>query len=180
MTVIDTCSLLNFVRYYLPFDKDSILFNFIKTRVESGEFVIIDKVYKQCSYTAQGLVIETLPFLKEHQTKTIDLLPDRKFFHWLENDFKNHQNCKNLTAAEFENEKRKFTEDADVKMLLYCEKYKNSLLPPRILTDETGVNNDNKYFKKLPSLCETMGIGVVDIATFFKEHDLIDIKVKEL
>lgn len=180
MTVIDTCSLLYFVRYYLPFDKDSTLFDFMKTGVESGEFVIIDHVYKQCKWTARGLIIEKLPFLKEHQTITTDLLPDKKFFHWLENDFKNSQICKKISSEEFENEKRKFTEDADVKMLLFCEKHKNSIITARILTDETGVNNDNKYFKKLPVLCTTMGIESIDLPSFFKEHDLIDVKSKIL
>jgi hypothetical protein len=43
--IIDTNSLLSLVRYYLPFDKDKILYNFIKNKVQSGEIIIIDKVH---------------------------------------------------------------------------------------------------------------------------------------
>jgi hypothetical protein len=42
--VIDTSSLLTLVRYYLPFDKDLVLYNFFKSRVESGEIVILDNL----------------------------------------------------------------------------------------------------------------------------------------
>jgi len=42
--VIDTNSLLSLVRYYLPFDKKGVLFQFIKSKIETGDIIIIDKV----------------------------------------------------------------------------------------------------------------------------------------
>ena len=35
--IIDTNSLLSLVRYYLPFDNENLLFNFIKDKIENGE-----------------------------------------------------------------------------------------------------------------------------------------------
>lgn len=37
--VIDTNSLLSLIRYYLPFDKNGILFQFIKKKIEIGEII---------------------------------------------------------------------------------------------------------------------------------------------
>ena len=42
--VIDTSSLMSLVRYYLPFDKKSILFEAIKTKIANGEILVIDKI----------------------------------------------------------------------------------------------------------------------------------------
>ncbi len=63
--VIDTNSLLSLVRYYLPFDKKGILFQFFKSKIENGEIIIIDKVLEECTYNSKGLVLEKLPYLTE-------------------------------------------------------------------------------------------------------------------
>ena len=63
--IIDTNSLLSLVRYYLPFDKENLLFNFIKEKIEIGEIIIIDKVYEQCTYNAKGLILKQLAFLTD-------------------------------------------------------------------------------------------------------------------
>lgn len=63
--VIDTNSLLSLVRYYLPFDKKGVLFQFIKSKIENGDIIIIDKVLEECSYNSKGLFLEKLPYLTE-------------------------------------------------------------------------------------------------------------------
>jgi hypothetical protein len=55
--VIDTNSLLSLVRYYLPFDKKGVLFQFIKSKIENGDIIIIDKVLEECTYNSKGLVL---------------------------------------------------------------------------------------------------------------------------
>ena len=50
---IDTNSLLSLVRYYLPFDKKSVLFDFIKAKIKDGEIIIIDKILEECEYTSK-------------------------------------------------------------------------------------------------------------------------------
>ncbi len=176
MTVIDTCSLLNLVTFYLPFDKDSTLMNFLESQIDSKEVIVIDHVYKQCGWVLGGLIKERIPFLKKHLIDTTTYLPDKKFFHLLNNDFKVNELCKKLIPADFEQVKSKFTDDADVKMLLYCNKHKTLFSDVRLLTDETGKNNDSKYFKKLPTLCEIMDINCINLPDFLNEHDLIHIK----
>lgn len=43
-TIIDTSSLLSFVRYYLPFDSKSVLRDFIVEQVRQGSVVVLDTV----------------------------------------------------------------------------------------------------------------------------------------
>ena len=63
--VIDTSSLLSLVRYYLAFDNGRVLFNTIKSKFESGEIVLIDKVFEECKYVAKGIVISALYYLEK-------------------------------------------------------------------------------------------------------------------
>src|SRR3989339_1794138 len=99
--VIDTSSLISLVRYYLPFDKNKTLYNFIKSKIESKEILILDKVYEECEYYSKKIVVKTLPYLsnKKNQINTIDLLPDKKFFNRLENEFINRAIKNKLDAA---------------------------------------------------------------------------------
>ena len=83
--LIDTSSLLAFVRYYLPFDKNGTLRSFLERKYESGEIVILDKVIEESKYIAQGVILKKLDFLndKSRKTKVIDtslILPSKKFF----------------------------------------------------------------------------------------------------
>jgi hypothetical protein len=96
---IDTNSLLSLVRYYLPFDKKSVLFNFIKDKFEQGEIIIIDKVFEQCTYNSKGLVIKQLTYLSDktflksaklpYKTDTLIAPSPAKFLRQIDNQFVN-------------------------------------------------------------------------------------------
>jgi len=81
--IIDTSSLLSLARYYLPFDPNTRLFNYIKSEFESGNLVIIDAVLQECEYTSKGLVLKTLDYLNQKDfkkefkipVKTKDMIP---------------------------------------------------------------------------------------------------------
>ena len=178
MLVIDTCSLVNLVRYYLPFDKNSILFNFIKTKVESKEIIVIDKVYEECSYVAKRIVVNELPFLKSNTINTSEYLPDKQFFHYTDNDFVNAVAKNKLSPELFEVEKSKFLEGADAKLLLFCKNNKNLITEPCIITEETEGSNDNKPFKKIPTLCKTLLIDTITLPTLLSQLKGIDIVFK--
>ncbi len=118
IVVIDTSSLLSLVRYYLPFDKQNILYDFIQEKIKSNEIIILDKVYDECKFTSKGIVVEKLEYIKDkkNQVKTTDLLPSQKFFNQLENQFINGSVKNRLTDVEFENRKNSFMESADAKL----------------------------------------------------------------
>jgi hypothetical protein len=178
IVVIDTSSLLSLVRYYLPFDKNKILFNLIKTKIENKEIVILDKVYEECRFTSKGLVVETLEYIKikKNQIKTDEILPFPKFFNQLENNFINGSAKNKLSPVQFESRKDEYLESADVKLLLYSlQNRKDKII---IITEETESNNDNKAFKKLPAICKFLNLEVITLPKLLKKYQDIDFEFK--
>jgi hypothetical protein len=174
--VIDTSSLLAFVRYYLPFDNDGKLNNFFKEKFETGEIIVLDKVFEQSRFVAKGIVVDKLKFLndKTKHIKTETILPEQKFFNRLENELCNRSQKKKLTNEEFEKQKNQFLEDADAKLILYCELEKNKnkleIDKPILVTEETRNENDNKLFKKLPEICQILHIDYCTLPVLLKDR----------
>jgi len=171
---IDTSSLLSLARYYLPFDRNKILFNLIESKIQSKEILVLDKVYNECEYTSKGLVIKSLPYLKskKNQINTAGLLPTKKFFNQLENQFINGTVKNRLTKVEFEEEKNRFLNSADAKLLLYSLNNKKEGMV--IVSEETAAQNDNKYFKKLPAICKILNLKIKTLPEMLAEYDEID------
>jgi hypothetical protein len=161
--VIDTNSLLSLIRYYLLFDKKRILFQFFKKKIEIGEVIIIDKVLEECVYNSKGIVIRTLDFLSDKSFLKVSKVPfktdsllipnTRQFFHQLSSVFVNSSIRKKLTEVEFENQKDLFLESADMKQIILALNIKKNGEKVVLVTEETESSNDNKLFKKIPSIC---------------------------
>lgn len=180
IVVIDTSSLLSLVRYYLPFDKQNILYNFIQEKIESNEIIILDRVYDECKFTSKGIVVEKLEYIKDkkNQVKTTDLLPSQKFFNQLENQFINGSVKNRLTEVEFENRKNSFMESADAKLILYGlanRKPNNRLV---IVSEETEFSNDNKSFKKIPAICKILNLEIISLPQLMEIYEGIEFEFK--
>lgn len=180
IVVIDTSSLLSLVRYYLPFDKQNILYNFIQEKIESNDIIILDRVYDECKFTSKGIVVEKLEYIKDkkNQVKTTDLLPSQKFFNQLENQFINSSVKNRLTEVEFENRKNSFMESADAKLILYGlanRKPNNRLV---IVSEETEFSNDNKSFKKIPAICKILNLEIISLPQLMEIYEGIEFEFK--
>jgi adenine-specific DNA methylase len=175
--IIDTSSFLAIVRYYLPFDNNDALKLFIEAKVKNDEIIIIDKVYDESKYIAQGLILKDLDFLKnkDFHIKTTDILPNKAFFNMLENQFcnKDVKKLKNISDVEFESEKDRFLNTADAKMLLLAQTIKADA--PIIITEETKVANDSKLFRKLPELCGFINIDCCTLPVLLRERFNLDL-----
>ena len=178
IVLIDTSSLLSLVRYYLPFDKKNILFNFFKEKIEAKEILILDKVFIECSYTAKGIVTKQLPYIntKKYHVNTSELLPDNRFFNQLENQFINGSVKNKLSDVEFESRKNAFLDCADAKLLLYS--LKNISQDIVIVSEETDSNNDNKSFKKLPAICKILKLNIKTLPELIELYTDIDLEFK--
>lgn len=185
--VIDTNSLLSLVRYYLPFDKNGVLFQFVKSKIENGEFIIIDKVLEECTYNSKGLVLEKLPYLTEkaflksakvpYKTDSL-LVPNAKqFFHQLNSVFVNYivKRSQGLSDVEFENRKIAFIESADMKQVILALNLKSKSEKVVLVTEETESSNDNKLFKKIPAICKELEIETMTLPELISKYDGIDI-----
>ena len=185
--VIDTNSLLSLVRYYLPFDKNGVLFNFFKTKIEKGELIIIDKVFQECTYNSKGIVIATLDYLNDKKFlksskvpyKTDSLLAPSpaKFLRQVENQFVNTvvRRQKKLSDTEFENQKNSFLNDADMKQIILCLNLIKDGERVVLVTEETESSNDNKLFKKIPAICKELQIETMTLPELIAKYDGIDI-----
>jgi hypothetical protein len=186
--VIDTNSLLSLVRYYLPFDKKGVLFNFFKTKIEKGEIIIIDKVLEECTYNSKGLVLEKLPYLTDkaflktaklpYKTGSLLVPNTKQFFHQLSNVFVNNivKKSQGLSDVEFENRKSAlFIESADMKQVILSLNLKAKGERVILVTEETESSNDNKLFKKIPVICKELEIETMTLPELITKYDGIDI-----
>ncbi|MCF6270235.1 MAG: DUF4411 family protein [Melioribacteraceae bacterium] len=185
--VIDTSSLLSLVRYYLPFDTNDRLFKFIQNQIENGGLIIIDEVLNECKFTSKGLVLDKLTYLTDKEfrkvhkipTKTKDLLPPstRKFYNLVDNNFRTPLS-RRLNDAEFEQRKKEFLSSADARMIIYAlnERHSNSDLEIILVTEETETANDNKAFKKIPSICNILKIEVITLPDLLEKYNGINIE----
>ncbi|MCK9212695.1 MAG: DUF4411 family protein [Ignavibacteriaceae bacterium] len=190
--VIDTNSLLSLVRYYLPFDKNSILFDFIKYKIERGEIIIIDKVLEECSYNSKGLVIQKLSYLKDKsflksvklpfKTETLIAPSPAKFLRQVDNQFVNTiiRRQRNLTDVEYENQKNHFLEDADMRLIILCLNLIKDNQDEEVIlvTEETESSNDNKLFKKVPAICKEINIKTMSLPELLQKYDNIEVEFK--
>lgn len=185
--VIDTNSLLSLVRYYLPFDKKGILFQFFKVKIELGEIIIIDKVLQECTYNSKGIVISTLNYLSEkdflktaktpYKTDSLIAPSPAKFLRQVENQFVNTvvRQQRKLTDTEFENQKTAFLNDTDIKQIILCLNLIKDGEKVVLVTEETESSNDNKLFKKIPAICRELDIETMTLPELLFKYDGIDI-----
>lgn len=178
IVVIDTSSLLSLVRYYLPFDSEEKLIKLFQSKVETGEIVVLDKVFEECRYVAKGIVIDHLSFLSEikNQTKTTEVFPTKTFFSMLDNQFVNLPVIRKLTEFEFEVRKRDFLESADAKILIYSHLLIGSGQDIRIVSEESSAGNDNKAFKKIPAISNILGIDCITLPSLLKKYGEIEVR----
>jgi hypothetical protein len=175
------------VRYYLPFDKKGILFQFIKSKIENGEIIIIDKVLEECTYNSKGVVLEKLSYLTDktflksarvpYKTDSLLAPSPAKFLRQLENQFVNSivRRQKKLTDTEFENQKNAFINDADIKQIILCLNILKNGEQVVLVTEETESSNDNKLFKKIPAICKELEIETMTLPALIAKYEGIDI-----
>lgn len=100
----------------------------------------------------------------------------------LEDNFCNKtvRKAKNISDVEFEQAKKQYLEDADVKMILYALEHLSDIefIKPIIVTEETKYGNDGKLFKKIPDICEISGIPCCNLQTILKDYFKVDITFK--
>lgn len=187
--IIDTSSLLSLVRYYLPFDNHGVLFNLIKSKIESGEIVILDAVLQECKFVSKKLVVNKLTYLVDREfqknfeipVKTDELIPlaPQKFLNMLKNQFVIPGQFKRLTDAEFEVQKSRFLESADAKMIMHCQYMIKDFSDEEvfIVTEESNSENDLKLFKKIPAICQILDIKVLNLPELLSKFKGLDLGI---
>ncbi len=176
--VIDSSSLLAMVRYYFPFDEKAELLLYVKDRIEDGSLIVIDKVLDECRYIAGGVVLRALPFLQDrgflnkakapHATSGLIAPAPAKFLRQVESQFVISDLRRKLSDAEFEVEKARFLEGADIKQIILCLSLLADGKQVVLVSEETEGANDNKLFKKIPAMCRELNIETSSLPLFFR------------
>lgn len=186
--IIDTNSLLSLVRYYLPFDKRSVLYNFIKNKIEIGEIIIIDRVLEECTYNSKGIVIKTLEYLTDkvflkstkvpYKTESLIAPSPSKFLSQVDNNFAIGSQRNRLKPEEYEAEKNRFLKSADLNQIIVSLILIKEGHEVIIVTEETEISNDNKLFKKIPAICKELNITTMTLPGLLEYYEGIDIDFK--
>ena len=177
--VIDTSSLVALVRYYLPFDKEGKLKAFIEERIEAKKLIVLEQVVAECKLQGKGQVVKALPFIDKPKNKTAvtDVTVNKKLYNMIDNNFIIGSIAGKLPPAEYQLEREKFVKTADFAMVLYAYSVKDKE-EVVIVTEETGYSNDGKPFKKIPGICETIGVKTQSLSLFLSEKNIIDMAVE--
>ena len=172
--IIDTSSLLALVRYYLPFDNNRTLFDLIQGKIYNKEIIIIDKVVEESKFITKGIILQKLDYLKDRTIRinTTEILPTKKFYNQLENQFVYRSVKNRLNEAEYEKMKESFLQSADAKLILYALEYnrKNDMFKDDkiiIVTEESPSENDNKFIKKIPQIGKILELDVITLPEYF-------------
>lgn len=188
--VIDTSSLLSLVRYYLPFDKNAILFEVLKSKIAKGEILVIDKVIDECEYIAKGIVLSTLTFLTDKSFNKTHKLPlntdfilppsPAKFYRMVDNNFVVTVQRARLNDTQYDSLKNEFMNSADMKLILSSLNLKKDFPMEDIflVTEETEASNDSKIFKKIPAICLQLDIKTINIQQLLDRFDGISFEIK--
>ncbi len=184
--IIDTNSLLALIRYYIQMDKDNILMDFFKNHLTSKQFIIIDKVLEESKYVSQGIILNYLSFLSDKsfmkhaelpfKTENIIAPSPSKFIRQVEHQFTNNiiKTSKKLTNEEYNSQIKLFLENADIKQILVSLNIFRTGELVTIVTEETEISNDNKLFKKIPSICKILNIPTITIAELLEKYFFIN------
>lgn len=183
-TIIDTSSLVCMAQYFNPFDDREALNSFLRTNMENGTFIILDRVIDEVRNVSQAIAYQTFSCLgvKKLISSTVGLQPSRRFFHMLDHNFVDKA-IKKLKLGDddsiYQNARDNYLQGADCGMIVYAMNAQNQLEPIQILTEESPNQNDGKLFKKIPSICRELNIPTVNIVGFFKQHeDEIQVEVR--
>ena len=179
VVVVDTCSLLRLVDYYLPLDKTNKLVPLFEQLFYCREMVMTQAVYEECKYVSKGIVVKSLPFLNSKESKKLIVtpeafVPDLKLLRLVDEHFTIKAKFNSLEPAEQEAQKEKFLCGGDFSILqcAYMEKkgMAGSLFGDdlRVLTDESSTENDSKCYKKIPSCCKILGAPTINIREYLE------------
>jgi len=185
--VIDTSSLLSLARYYLPYDKNNILHDFLIEKLKNGELIIIDKVLQESRFVSQKAIPKSLPFLTDNKfcneyrigEDTAFLIPPapKRFYRMVENNFVVKSQVELLENQEYEALKTNFLNSADCKMIIKCDHLIASKEECLLITEESMQPNDRKLFHKIPKICQILDIDCCNIQEYLERTDEIKIEI---
>ena len=172
--VIDRSSLIYLQRYYI-FDKYHARLeyekfrDFIKSKFNNGEIVIIDKVENEgINWIVKEFEIDNRKIINTDDN--IDRLLKVAYDERIKNEKCEYDD----TQKQAEREKE-INNKADLSLVAYCQKLKGMGEDACLITEESKSNNYNiKVYKKIPNICENYDIKCYNLPHLifneFRQH----------
>lgn len=179
VVVVDTCSLHRLVEYYLPLDKSGKLIPLLEQEFLSGDMMMTQAVFEECSRISKGVIVKRLPFLVSRQGKKLIIaadkfLPDQKLLRIVNENFTVTQIFKSFPPEQQEAQRANYLAGGDFSILKCAYMQKKGMAGElfgddlRVLTDESSAENDNKLFKKIPSCCKFLEVPTLNICAYLE------------
>lgn len=64
-----------------------------------------------------------------------------------------------------------------MRMIILCQNLINKNEEVALVTEETPANNDNKVFRKIPQICETLKIRTLTLPKLIEESKEVNIHI---
>lgn len=168
----DTSSLVALARYYHPFDKDGRLFEFVRSKFQGKEIIVLDAILNEAKFTSKGIALKAYPFIEERKDLIVDtkeLMPysTKKFGNMVDKNFAVAALVNN-GKVNYSIMKQRFLNSGDGKLILtmYNRLHDDKEVKICIVTEESKAGNDNKIFKKIPVLCDFIGAKCISLVEF--------------
>lgn len=186
--IIDNNSLVDFFNYYF-FDRDNgneiykKIKEFLYKKIESGEIIIIDKVFNEFWYTDYKKDNEEIKKrIKQRVVKTDHLIQEAEQLldgHYIE------YNARFMDKSEIEIKKDEILNGADLFLIALCKEYKNKNTDccPVVVSEESfNQRKYNKIVEKIPIICKKEGVECIRVShalfNIYKEELLFDLEIK--
>jgi hypothetical protein len=171
----DTSSLVALARYYHPFDKNGRLFDFVRSKFQNKEIIVLDAILNEAKFTSKGIVLQEYPFIEEQKDLIIDtkeLMPysTKKFGNMVDKNFAVAALLNN-GKVNYSIMKQGFLNSGDGKLILtmYNRLHDDKEAEICIVTEESKTGNDGKIFKKIPVLCDFIGVRCITLVEFLAD-----------
>ncbi len=178
--IIDSNSLINYARYYIPFDENNL--KIIEDFFNKEILLLHEAVLQEVATVAKSIVVERMPFIQDLKDLKIknDYPITKKQHRLIDHTWYTKGQKRRLSDKEIQDRKSKFIESADAQMILFImnltEKDDKELFKSldnySIITEETRISNDNKLFKKIPLICDQQKINCITLPDFLQQQNI--------
>ena len=171
----DTSSLVALARYYHPFDKNGRLFEFVRSKFQSKEIIVLDAILNEAKSISRGIALKAYPFIEEQKDLIVDtkeLMPysTKKFGNMVDKNFAVAALVNN-GKVNYSIMKQDFLNSGDGKLILtmYNRLHDDKEARICIVTEESKTANDKKIFKKIPAICDFIGARCITLADYLAD-----------
>jgi hypothetical protein len=187
--LLDTNILINICRYYLCYDQKEVFKKQIIAAAENDHIRILQSVKGELinivnqntedlgfiSFLFDQEVFDKKLFCEDNAEKYFSGIPDERLRPFLANFnvkfLTDHANAllKKDPSFNLEVQKKMFFGNADFKLVVYAMYLDGLGMKSIIVSDESRKNNDMKYFVKLPVICDSEKIEIINLPKFMRE-----------